>query len=69
MCFSNTNLLTVYCSERSRNDIESVQEQLFDKLIKKALAYVLKISFDIHCYDLLMHVASERLVSVGHPIG
>ena len=42
MTSSNSNLTTTDITERSGNDDVAIQEPLFDKLIKKALAYVFK---------------------------
>ena len=40
MCFSLQNLSVTYYLERGRNDNEPALEQLFDKLVKKALTHV-----------------------------
>ena len=40
MCLPYTNLTSILFTETSRNDGVPALEQLFDKLIKKALAHV-----------------------------
>ena len=40
MCLPYTNLTSILFAETSRNDGVTALEQLFDKLIKKALAHV-----------------------------
>ena len=53
MCFPYANLSAVDFAERAGNNGESVLEQLFDKLFKKALTHVENNTNEIHINGFL----------------
>ena len=71
MCFSLQNLSVTYYLERGRNDNEPALEQLFDKLVKKALTHVenMKESHNNNDYCAMERRSGFLRATKRHPVG
>ena len=71
MCFPYANLFAANFAERAGNNGESVLEQLFDKLFKKALAHVENNTNEMHINEFLKcwSVGAAFLGQALHPVG
>ena len=71
MCLPYANLSAADFAERAGNNGESVLEQLFDKLFKKALAHVENNTNEMHINEFLKcwSVGAAFLGQALHPVG
>ena len=71
MCLPYANFSAIDFAERSGNNSESVLEQLFDKLFKKALAHVENNTNKMHINEFLKcwSVGAAFLGQALHPVG
>ena len=69
MCFPFANLITIIFWKDSRNNGISAQEQLFDKLIKKALANVDKNRQDVHKMKFSISLERRSGFLKQYPVG